>query len=85
MLLNKLVRVKIFYSQNFLKYDPRKSNWGISKLAKTWLRIIENIHLLSDLIIEKDAHFCGNVIFLISNDQTKFKHKKPLSPTWTFF
>ena len=34
---NQLVKVKNLYTQNFSKYDPLKSEGGISRLAITWL------------------------------------------------
>ena len=57
---NKLGKVKTLYSQNFTKYDPLKSEGWTSRLAITFLLIIENIHMHSDFSLEKDALSCGN-------------------------
>ena len=77
---NKLVKVKKLYSQNFSKYDPLKSDGGISRLAITWLRIIENIHMHSDFSLEKDALSCGNGNFPFQMNKKKIKLKKPPHP-----
>ena len=82
---NKLDKVKKLYSQNFSKYDPLKSEGGTSRLAITFLQIIENIHIHSDFSLEKDALSCGNGHFQFQMNRKKFNLKKPRTPPWTFF
>ena len=82
---NKLGKVKKLYSQNFSKYDPLKSEGGTSRLAITFLLIIENIHMHSDFSLEKDALSCGNGHFQFQMNRKKFNLKNPRTPPWTFF
>ena len=82
---NKLGKVKKLYSQNFSKYDPLKSEGGTSRLAITFLLIIEKIHMHSDFSLEKDALYCGNGHFQFQMNRKKINLKKPPHPPWTFF
>ena len=82
---NKLGKVKKLYSQNFSKYDPLKSEGGTSRLAITFLLIIENIHMHSDFSLEKDALSCGNDHFQFQMNKKKFNIKNPRTPPWTLF
>ena len=82
---NKLGKVKKLYSQNFSKYDPLKSEGGTSRLAITFLLIIEKIHMHSDFSLEKDALYCGNGHFQFQMNRKKINLKKTPHPPWTFF
>ena len=82
---NKLGKVKKLYSQNFSKYDPLKSEGGTSRLAITFLLIIENIHMHSDFSLEKDALSCGNGHFQFQMNRKKFNLKNPRTPRGHFF
>ena len=82
---NKLGKIKNLYSQNFSKYDPLKSEGGTSRLAITFLLIIENIHMHSDFSLEKDALSCGNGNFQFQINKKKLNIKNPRTPPWTLF
>ena len=56
---NKLVSVKFSNFENFPKYAPPKCDQKFSILAITFLKMIENLHMYSDITSEKDALSCG--------------------------
>ena len=74
----------MLYSQNFSKYDPLKSEGGTSRLAITFLLIIENIHMHSDFSLELDALSCGNGHFQFQMNKKKFNIKNPTTPPGHF-
>ena len=60
---NKLVSVKNPYAKNLAKKSPLKSDRKFSIWAITWSWNIENIHMYSDITLEKDAISCGIIPF----------------------
>ena len=56
---DKLVSVKKSKIENFLKYAPPKSDQIFSILAITFFKIIEKLHMYSDITSENDALSCG--------------------------
>ena len=46
---------------------------------------MENIHMLSDFTVQKDALSCGKAIFSLRMKKKKINFKNPRPPLWTFF
>ena len=82
---NKLVSVKIPYAKNFAKKPPLKSEQTFSILAITWSWNIENIHMYSDITLEKDALSCGIIHFSFKLTKKILNFKNPPAPPLDIF
>ena len=56
---NKVVNVKILNFEKFSRYAPLNSDQNFSIFAITFLKIIEKLHVYSDITSETYALSCG--------------------------